>query len=210
MPVRIENGQLKLIRIPPYKSYYFTLKEDDGRTYLYSRKIDSKSLERFISAENAYQMDYFFSQALGVHNDWLIPIKRMWNIDPLKVQKHCHTPEAKTFAVLSKGERPDLYWIESTGGIVYICKKRESYSTALQSLSLAATFQTAMPLFAAKQVVKERLSTLRGERNPSLVPKMFVYKVWQVPAGLKAKAIYRYLDDLFGRGYIKRSFSSYL
>lgn len=169
MPYTQIDERLVFIKLEPFKAIHGTWKEDEGKKFIHIRKVDYSSL----FAGNWEK----FAKNFKENQDWYIPIKVHrdfnWNHNALTIK---HKEE----------ERPWLSWIYTPIGQCYLVKTR--LSTSGMTSYGAAAMAALNPVVAAssglwllrKQQLKYNLCKSRGERTPSILPKVFARKCWFV------------------------------
>lgn len=169
MPYTQINGKLVFIKLEPFKPLFGTWKEDQGKQFIHIRKIDYSSLIS-VNWEK-------FAKNFTENQDWYIPIK-----EQSEFSWHHHYLTVKP----KEEDRPRLSWIFTPAGQRYLIKTRLSASgmmsygaTAMAALN-PATMVGAGFWFIRKQNIKYELCKKRGERSPSVLPKVFARKCWFV------------------------------
>lgn len=188
MPYTQINGKLVFIKLEPFKLVFGTWKEDQNKKFIYVRKIDYSS----ILVGNWEK----FAKNFTENQDWYIPIKEQWEF-----QWNHHY-----LTVKPKEERPWLLWISTPVGQRYLVKTRLSASgmvsygaTAMAALNPAIAVSAGL-YFIRKQKIKHNLCKSRGERSPSVLPKVFARKCWFVDC--KKYNPYTYADYLLRNNLI--------
>lgn len=178
------DGSIAFIRLPVGKYVYGTEKGEEGKRYLYVRRFDASGL-RVDSAKGFASSLFDILENNTFANDWIIPIKSREDINFDKLCQH-PGPNVDKLLALHVSSRPWFSIIHTPNDVIYFIKTRFSASTALQAAGLAASLFNpaaaagAIGWFARKQELKYQLAKGRGEKNPGIIPKIFVSKIWQV------------------------------
>lgn len=170
MPYTEHDGKLIFIKLEPFKPVYGAWKEDKSNKFIFIRKIDYTSI--LAGDWNKFAKNFTESQ------DWYIPIAKKkefnWYDSRLTV-----TPEESVFHNLS--------WILTPSNQRYLMKTRLSASGVMSYGAAMMGFIDPVAIGAAggwllyqKQQVKHSLCKNRGERQPSLLPKVLARKCWFV------------------------------
>ncbi|MBV2350731.1 hypothetical protein KUL97_03295 [Synechococcus sp. HK05] len=177
------DGSIEFIRLPVDKCIYGTEKGEPGKRYLYLRRFDTTGVT-FDSLKGlaGSLLDAF---STSFEDDWIIPINRRSDIDYAMLQVYGGNI-VKKLASTDPGSRPWLSIVYTPNNVIYLTKQRLSASTTLQAAGLAVsllnpvTAAGALGWFARKQHLKYNSAKGRGEKHPSVMPKVFVNKIWQV------------------------------
>jgi hypothetical protein len=189
------NGSIEFVRLPLDKCVYGVEKGAEGRKYFYLRRFDLSGL-KYDSVRG------FASSALhglndsSSEDDWIIPIKTSNKLNYGMLQQYASHERVVRLLALPVESRPWFSIIKTPNDIAYFAKRRLSASTALQTIGLAASLLNpatavgAIAFFARKQHFKYNMSKSRGEQDPSIMPKVFVHKIWQVSLTGESDEIY--------------------
>ena len=197
------NGSIEFVRLPLDKCVYGVEKGQEGRRYFYLRRFDLSGL-RYDSVQ-----DFAGSAVESLGNsssedDWIIPIKSTCNLNYAMLQKHSDTQGVLKLLTLPASSRPWFSIVKTPNNISYFTKRRLSASTALQSIGLAislvnpVTTVGALGWLARKQHFKYNLAKSRGEQDPSIMPKIFVHKIWQISLTGDSDEIYENIARILG------------
>lgn len=182
---RKEHGGLEFIRLPLDKCVYGVEKGVEGRRYLYLRRFDLSGLK-------CESVSEFAGSALEriatsrAEDDWIIPLHSSEDLDYDKLRTFSSTAELRKLLSMPVESRPWFSVVKTPNGVTYLAKRRLSASSTLQAIGLGVSLMNpvtaigAIGWFARKQEFKYRLAKSRGEEHPSVMPKVFVYKIWQV------------------------------
>jgi hypothetical protein len=178
------NGSIEFVRLPADKCVYGVEKGEESKRYLYLRRFDTSGLK-------LDSVKGFTGSLIGVLNDssseddWIIPIKYTNHINTAILGQHGGPNVAKLLA-MDTSSRPWFSVVHTPNDVIYFTKRRLSASTTLQAVGLAASLLNpvsavgAIGWFARKQHAKYNMAKGRGEKDPSIMPKVFVHKIWQV------------------------------
>ena len=197
------DGSIEFIRLPPDKFVYGTEKGETGKRYFYLRRFDMSgvtfdTIRGFAgSLLNAFDTTF--------EDDWIIPIKQRADIDYSLLNTYGRN-NVKKLVDADPSSRPWFSVVYTPNKVVYFTKQRLSASTTLQAVGLTASLLNpvtavgAIGWFARKQHAKYYSAKGRGEKDPSIIPKVFVNKIWQVSiAGDKHEA-YRNIANIIESG----------
>lgn len=178
------DGSIEFIKIPLDKALYGVEKGQEGKKYLYLRRFDMSgvkydSIKGFASSF----LDAF--EESSFEDDWIVPIKSVDSLD-FNILATRGGSSVASLCQMDSSFRPWFSLVRTPNNVLYLTKRRLSASTALQSIGLAASFLNpvtaagAVGWFARKQHAKYKMSKDRGEKDVSVMPKVFVHKIWQV------------------------------
>lgn len=210
MPFRLVGDEVQFIKIPSDKFFYGTSKGDRGKEYIYTRKLDFSGLDTStlqnitISLLNIVELQ---------NNDFFVPLSSIAPINYEMLLSYVKTSKIREFLteVLKAGDDSFFFFpsllhiIHTPNNTIYFSKQRPSATGLLQYGGLAASLVTpAWPLainyFANKQYIKYQFSKGRGEKNPSILPRLTVHKVWQVSINGSEEEAYRNIAKIFDSG----------
>lgn len=197
------SGSIEFIRLPLDKCVYGTEKGESGKRYFYLRRFDMSGLKfdsvRGFAGSLADAFDTTFE------DDWIIPIKSCADINFVRLGQHAGQSVRKLVA-LEPSSRPWFSFVHTPNNVIYFTKRRLSASTTLQAVGLAVsllnpvTAAGALGFFARKQYAKYNGSKGRGEKGPSVMPKVFVHKIWQVSISGNEEEAYKNIATIIESG----------
>ena len=190
------NGSIEFVRLPLDKCVYGVEKGQEGRRYFYLRRFDLSGL-KCDSVKNFAGSAVECLNASSSEDDWIIPIKTAYNLNYGLLQKHSSSQGVRKLLAVPVSSRPWFSIVKTPNNISYFTKRRLSASTTLQSIGLAVslfnpvTAVGALGWLARKQHFKYNMAKSRGEQDPSIMPKVFVHKIWQVSLTGESEEIYK-------------------
>lgn len=182
---RKKSGGFEFVRLPLEKCVYGVEKGVEGRRYLYLRRFDLAGLQYESVAEFAGSALQRIASSTA-DDDWMIPIHSSTDLDYEKLRAFKSSDSLRKLINLPVDSRPWFSVVKTPNGVTYLTKRRLSASSTLQAIGLGMSLMNpvtavgAIGWFARKQEFKYRLAKSRGEEHPSVMPKVFVYKIWQV------------------------------
>ena len=209
---RKESGGLEFVRLPLDKCVYGVEKGVEGRRYFYLRRFDLSGLKYESVAEfagSALQL-IAFSRA---EDDWMIPVHCSQDLNYDKLRTFSSTGNLRKLLSLPVESRPWFSVVKTPNGVTYLAKRRLSASSTLQAIGLGVSLMNpvtaigAIHWLARKQEFKYRLAKSRGEEHPSIMPKVFVYKIWQVSLTGGTDEVYWNIVKILGSGSAWTDFS---
>lgn len=204
MPFKQKNdGSIEFIRLSPEKFVYGTEKGEAGKRYFYLRRFDMSGVTfdsiRGLAGSLLNAFDTSFE------DDWIIPIKLRADIDYTLLNAYGRN-SVKRLVDTDPSSRPWFSIVYTPNNVIYFTKQRLSASTSLQAVGLTAsllnpvTAAGAIGWFARKQHAKYVGSKGRGEKHPSIMPKIFVHKIWQVSISGDKHEAYRNIASIIESG----------
>jgi hypothetical protein len=208
MPFKLSaGGKVDFIRLPLQKSVYGVEKGDEGKRYLYLRRFDTSGLDTSSVQSFAKSgLNALFGSSF--EDDWIIPIKTMSDLSYPLLRPYQSISGVKKLLDISADSRPWLKIIKTPNDVLYLAKRRISASSVLQGMGLAVSMANPVTAVAAtgwfvrKQWAKYKFSQGRGETHPSLAPKVFVYKTWQISVSGNLAEAYKSIAYLLGEGSV--------
>ena len=198
------NGPVEFIRLPLNKCVYGTEKGEPGKRYLYLRRFDTSGL-KYDSVRGFAGSLLEIVENGSFEDDWIIPIKSCSDIAYGKLVPYKGVNIGKLFE-LEATSRPWFSIVYTPNDVIYFTKRRISASTTLQAVGLAASLLNpvtavgAIGWFARKQHAKYDMAKNRGERHPSIMPKVFVHKIWQVSVSGDTEEAYKNISKIIESG----------
>jgi hypothetical protein len=213
MPFKQDNsGSIEFIRLPLDKCVYGVEKGEVGRKYFYLRRFDFSGL-RYESLEALTSTTLDALNISSAKNDWIIPIGSSNKLNYGLLQQYKSSEKISKLLSLPVESRPWFSIVKTPNNVAYFAKRRLSVSTTLQSIVLTLSLSNpvsaavAMGGFARKQYLKYNMSKSRGEQNPSIMPKMFVHKIWQVSLNGNSEEVYTNIAQILNSGDAWKDFS---
>lgn len=182
---RKESGGLEFVRLPLDKCVYGVEKGEEGKRYFYLRRFDLSGI-KYESVANFAGSALERIATSRAEDDWMIPVHSSEELDYNRLRALSSTGELGKLLSLPAESRPWFSVVKTPNGVTYLAKRRLSASSTLQAIGLGVSLMNpvtaigAIGWFARKQEFKYRLAKSRGEEHPSIMPKVFVYKIWQV------------------------------
>ena len=199
------SGGIEFVRLPLTKSVYGVEKGQEGRKYFYLRRFDFDGVQ----AESLSQFAGSALQRIAsstAEDDWMIPIHSSEDLDYEMLGLFDFSENVRKLLSLPAESRPWFSVVKTPNGVTYFAKRRISASSTLQAIGLGASLFNpvtaigAVGWFARKQEFKYRLAKSRGEQDPSIMPKAFVYKIWQVSLKDDIELIYQNIVKVLDGG----------
>ena len=198
---RKNNGSIEFVKLPLDKCVYGVEKGEEGRKYFYLRRFDLSGLK--------YEsLDKLTWSALNVLNDssaehdWIIPIGSSNKLNYGLLHQYANSERIVKLLALPVSSRPWFSIVKTPNNVAYFTKRRLSVSTTLQTIGLGASLLNpvtavgAIGWFARKQHFKYNLAKSRGEQDPSIMPKVFVHKIWQVSLSGNSEEVYKNVSHI--------------
>jgi len=195
------NGSIEFIRLPLDKCVYGVEKGQEGRKYLYLRRFDLSGL-KYDSIKNFAGTALESLNNTSSEDDWIIPIKTSNKLNYGMLQKYSTSQRISKLLATPADSRPWFSIVKTPNDVTYFTKCRLSASTTLQSLGLTISLMNpvtavgAITWFARKQHFKYNMAKSRGEQDPSVMPKVFVHKIWQVSLTGESEEVYKNIAEI--------------
>jgi len=119
-----------------------------------------------------------------------------------KLEKYTSSEKIRKLLALPLNSRPWFSIVKTPNNVAYFTKRRLSASSTLQAIGLTASLLNpvaaagAIFWFGRKQHMKYKMARSRGEQDPSIMPKVFVHKIWQVSLTGDHEEIYNNISQI--------------
>ena len=179
------NGDIEFIRLPLHKCVYGVEKGSEGKKYFFLRRFDFSGV-KYSSLKDFAGSTLESLNKTSSNDDWIIPIKTSCTLLYEKLEKYTSSEKIKKLLALPLNSRPWFSIVKTPNNVAYFTKRRLSASSTLQAIGLTASLLNpiaaagAIVWFGRKQHMKYKMARSRGEQDPSIMPKVFVHKIWQV------------------------------
>ena len=197
------DGSIEFVRLSPDKFIYGTEKGEAGKRYLYLRRFDMSGVT--FDSIRGFAGSLLDAFDTSFEDDWIIPIKLRADIDYSLLSVYGRD-NVKKLAGIDPSSRPWFSVVYTPNNVIYFTKQRLSASTTLQAVGLTASLLNpvtavgAIGWFARKQHAKYYGAKGRGEKDPSIMPKVFVNKIWQVSISGDQCEAYRNIANIIESG----------
>jgi hypothetical protein len=197
------NGTIEFVRLPLDKCVYGVEKGAEGRKYFYLRRFDLSGL-KYDSVRNFAWSALNTLNDSSFEDDWIIPIGTLSGLNYGLLQQYKSSERISKLLALPVSSRPWFSIVKTPNNVVYFAKRRLSASTTLQTIGLGVSLLNpvtavgAIGWFARKQQFKYNMAKSRGEQDPSVMPKVFVHKIWQVSLTGKSEEVYKNIAQILG------------
>lgn len=195
------NGTIEFVRLPLDKCVYGVEKGAEGRKYFYLRRFDLSGL-KYDSVANFARSAFGTLNDSSFEDDWIIPIATSGGLNYELLQQFKSSDKISKLLALPVSSRPWFSIVKTPNSIVYFTKRRLSASTTLQTIGLGVSLLNpvtavgAISWFVRKQQFKYNMARSRGEQDPSILPKVFVHKIWQVSLTGKSEEVYKNIAQI--------------
>ena len=196
MPFKQDNnGSIEFVRLPLDKCVYGVEKGEEGRKYFYLRRFDLSGLKYDSLGKLTWSALNVLNDS-SAKDDWIIPIGSANRLNYGLLQQYANSERISKLLALPVSSRPWFSIVKTPNNVTYFTKRRLSVSTTLQAIGLGVslfnpvTAVGAIGWFARKQHFKYNMSKTRGEQDPSIMPKVFVHKIWQVSLNGNSEEVY--------------------
>jgi hypothetical protein len=197
------DGTIEFIRLSPDKCVYGTEKGEPSKRYFYLRRFDMSGVT--FDSVKGFAGSLLDAFGTTFEDDWIIPIKLRADVDYELLRVH-GGDNVKKLASFDPSSRPWFSIVYTPNNVTYFVKQRLSASTTMQAVGLAASLLNpvtavgAIGWFARKQHAKYNGAKGRGEKDPSIMPKVFVNKIWQVSISGDQNEVYRNIAKIIESG----------
>lgn len=198
---RKNNGSIEFIKLPLDKCVYGVEKGEEGRKYFYLRRFDLSGLKYESLGKLTWSALNVLNDSSAEH-DWIIPIGSSNKLNYGLLHQYATSERIVKLLALPVSSRPWFSIVKTPNNVAYFTKRRLSVSTTLQTIGLGASLLNpvtavgAIGWFARKQHFKYNLAKSRGEQDPSIMPKVFVHKIWQVSLSGNSEEVYRNVSHI--------------
>jgi len=195
------NGNIEFVRLPLDKCVYGVEKGEEGRKYLYLRRFDLSGLQYDSLGKLSWSALNVINDST-VEDDWIIPIGSSYKLNYGLLRPYANSERITKLLALPVSSRPWLSIVKTPNNVTYFTKRRLSVSTTLQAVGLGVSLLNpvtavgAIGWFARKQIFKYNMSKSRGEQDPSIMPKVFIHKIWQVSLNGDTEEIYKNIAQI--------------